>query len=458
MEKWKFIYGCVIGCLFWLSGTEDVFSQVSPDDDFDTYQSAVVSDFYTFEDSINVDFANFLEQAWREFAVYEGMEPPLYSMGEPGCIACSSGGLAVNNQKQMSPDNRFFGTTVELASLPGKWFTLPGVREKQVAGGWRRLSKEDFTSFFNACGNYTEMLNLNGWGAFLLVKHISRHGYTSFSSSERTLFLFYVLSNWGYKVKIGRGEGDTLVLLLPFKEEVYRMPFVRMGNVKYYLMDTDNISLKTLYSFDAEYPSAHKTLSLSLPEAPSFPVERILRKFTGKYELSVELNKYLLDFYATYPLCDLSVYFQAKASVGFHVSLNRYIGMQLDGKSQLMRVVWLLDFVQQLFVHKSDESVHGKEMYYFPEEICCYPYADCEDLSVFLFYLLQLYTDRKVLVLYYPSHVALAVENCVGYKGKLLQHGGKEYIICDPSYKGAAPGRVIPTCAAQKPIIVSYFE
>lgn len=452
----KFIYGCLLGCLFWLSGTEHVFSQVSQDDDFDAYQSAIISDFYAFEDSIHVDFANFLEQAWQEFTVYEGTEPPRYSKVIPDYVVCSSGRLAVNNPKQTAPDNRFFGTVVEPTSLPGKLFSLPGVGEKQVAEGWRSLSKENFTSLFDDCRNYTEKLHLNGWGAFLLVKHISRHGYASFSSSERTLFLFYVLSNWGYKVKIGRGEGNTLVLLLPFKEEVYRMPYVRMGNVKYYVMDTDNANLKTLYSFDAEYPPAHKTLSFSVPEALCFPEERIIRKFTGKYVLSVELNKHLLDFYATYPLCDLSVYFQSKVSAGFHVSLGRYIEKQLDGKSRLACVSWLLDFVQQLFIHKSDELVYGKEMYYFPEEVCHYPYADCEDLSVFLFYLLRLYTDRKVLVLYYPSHVALAVENCAGYKGKLLKYGEKEYMICDPSYKGAAPGRVIPACTTQKPVIVSY--
>lgn len=460
MAGLKFLYGCFLGALFWLSGTENAFSQVEADEDFDTYQAAIVSDFYTFEDSIRSDFAHFLEQAWQEFTVYKGTEPPLYSSVISVPASFDTGRPVVKDKVQTVPDDSFFGMAIRLATLPGKQFSLPGVGEKQVAEGWRKLSKENFTSFFEDCKALTKMSNLNGWGKFLLLNYIGNHEYASFSSSERVLFLFYVLSNWGYKVKIGRGEGNTLVLLLPFKEEVYRMPYIRMGNVKYYLMDTGmgTVNPERLYSFEAEYPPACNMLSFSVPEALRFPENTITRKFTGTYQVSVELNRYLLDFYATYPLCDLSVYFKAEASAGFTVSLGQYIKQQLDGKSPLACVSWLLDFVQRLFVHKSDDAVHGKEMYYFPEESCFYPYADCEDLSVFLFHLLRMYTDRDLLVLYYPLHVAVAVENCEGYKGDLLRYGEKEYMICDPSYKGVAPGKVIPACAALKPLVVSYFE
>ena len=70
-----------------------------------------------------------------------------------------------------------------------------------------------------------------------LLKYASMQLYPSFHPRERTLFLFYALSNAGYKAKIGRVEKDVLVLLLPFAEEVYKLPFIKAGEEKYYVMD-----------------------------------------------------------------------------------------------------------------------------------------------------------------------------------------------------------------------------
>lgn len=121
-------------------------------------------------------------------------------------------------------------------------------------------------------------------------------------------------------------------------------------------------------------------------------------------------------------------------------------------------MAWLLDFVQQTFTHKPDIEVHKSEVYYFPEETAFYPYADCEDLSVFLSWLVRRYITNNVLILYYPNHVAIAVERYDGYKGEVFTYRDKEYLICDPSYRGSMPGKVIPACASLKPIIVSYAK
>lgn len=450
------VYGFL--CLFCLVNTGQAVAQVDADEDFDAYLSAIVSDFYAFEDSINLDFANFLEQAWQPFTVYEGTEPPAYSAGWKQKALTIGEEVEPITEAVASPAITFFGTHIALASFPGQAFSLSDVSEKWVADGWRRLASEDFASFLNTCRQYSGKLSLNDWGRYLLLREVCYRGYPSLSSSERTLFLFYLLSHSGYKVKIGRGGENRLVLLLPFREEVYRMPYIRVGEMKYYLTDVSSLKLKELYSFQADYPAAHAQLSLSVQRPLRFPEEATEPKAPRKGNLGMELNKNILDFYATYPYCDLSIYFRAKPSEDFDVSLSRRIETQLRDKSRLECVAWLLDFVQQSFSHKPDKDVHGREVYYFPEETFFYPYADCEDLSVFLSFLLNRFTDRQVLTLYYPSHVAVAVENCEGYKGEVLTYGGRTYFVCDPSYKGAKPGNVIPSCAAIKPVIVSYFN
>lgn len=451
-----FRYLVLIG-LFCMSNAGTVLSQVSMDEDFEDYQSDIVADFYQFEDSINLDFANFLEQAWQEFEIYEGTEPPVYMFGKAG-FPVSTGHAPVSHEQKVSTvDPDFFGVPVRFTFLPEVVLSLSDVNEKRVADGWRKLATTNFTSFLGECERSFKRLRLNEWGEYLLLRRVCDQAYPHFSSSERNLLLFYILSNFGYRAKIGRGLDDSLVLLLPFKEEVFRIPYIRVEGMKYYVMNTEKSGLKKLYSFKAEYPTVRKTVSFAIRTNIQFPVESVTRTFSGKNAFTVELNRHLLDFYASYPLCDLSVYFQAVSSDSFEESLNRYIEKRLEGKSMLLRIAWLLDFAQQLFVHKPDKEVHRKEVYYFPEEICYYPFADCEDFSIFLSFLLKVYTHQKVLTLYYPSHVAVAVENC-GFKGKVFMYEDKEYIICDPSYKGGALGKVIPACAGLKPKVVSYFK
>lgn len=428
-------------CLLGMGHTERIAAQGSLEDDFEEYSSAIEADFYSFEDSINHDFADFLEQAWQEFTVYEGTEPPLYA-GNGSANAISSSLPAARTQEGV--DNLFFGRLLQFASFPGKTCSLSGFSEKQVADGWRQLAAADFTSFFETYTRYSNEMGLNGWGNYLLFKQISRQGYPLFTTEERTLFLFYVLSNSSYKVKIGRVGERSLVLLLPFAEEVYKLPFIWIDKEKYYLVTAPQERLKNLYSFVVEHPKAKKALSLAIRKKLLFPEKRT--------------NRNLLDFYATFPLCDLSVYFRAEPSASFARSMDAVIKKNLAGKSRLEQVAWLLDFVQHTFVHRPDVEVHGSEVYYFPEETGFYPYADCEDLSVFLSWLVRRYTSCRVLTLYYPLHVAVAVEFCEGYAGNLLMYQDEAYFICDPSYKGGRPGMVIPACLSVKPTVVSYFK
>lgn len=451
MKTGRSIYGWLLFvCLWSVEYAEPVGAQVNADDEFEDYLSSIEADFYNFEDSINRDFANYLEQAWQEFTVYEGTEPPVYAGG----ISFAGAG----DIPFVQPGDSFFGSSLHYPCQAGKDLSLSGLSEKEVADGWRKLGADDFTSFFKAYMDYSRQFSLNDWGNYQLLEYVSRQHYPTFSHHEQTLFLFYTLSNVGYKVKIGRAEKDALVLLLPFAEEVYKLPFIRAGERKYYVLDIASRRLKKLYSIVSDYPKAEKIVSLKIPKALNFQENKIARTLTGNYPLSLSLNRNLLDFYATFPLCDLSVYFGTEPSVAFTGFMDKAVKAHLTGKPRSEQIAWLLDFVQQAFTHKPDVEVHKTEVYYFPEETAFYPYVDCEDLSVFLSWLLCRYVTSEVLILFYPTHVAVAVERYEGYRGEVLKYRDKEYLICDPSYREAAPGKVIPACASLKPVIVSYSK
>ena len=82
MKKSRFIYSWLLFvCFFNVKYAEPAEAQVSAEDEFEDYLSSIEADFYNFEDSINRNFADYMEQAWQEFTVYEGTEPPVYAGG-----------------------------------------------------------------------------------------------------------------------------------------------------------------------------------------------------------------------------------------------------------------------------------------------------------------------------------------------------------------------------------------
>ncbi|MBQ4162059.1 MAG: hypothetical protein IJD84_04090 [Parabacteroides sp.] len=452
MNKKCFIYGWLLFVCFWnIKCVESAGAQVNMKEDFEDFLSSIESDFYSFEDSINKVFADYLEQTWQEFTVYEGRDFPVYA----GNISS----FGTKDTAMVQSYDSFYGSHLFFPNVLINDFSLSDLSEKKVADGWRGLGTVDFTSFFRTYKEYAQQFCLNDWGNYLLLKYATQQlCYSSFTPSEQLLLLYYLLSNVGYKAKIGRVENEKLVLLLPFMEEVYKIPFIKVGEKKYYIMDISSRPLKKIYTVMSDFPKADKILSLHILEALDFPISNVTCEFKDKRYLPLSLNRNLLDFYATYPLCDLSVYFRSVPSKVFTESMDNSIKKYLKGKTQSEQVSWLLNFVQQMFTHKPDMDVHKTEVYYFPEEMVFYPYTDCEDLSVFLSWLLCRYVTDEVLVLYYPTHVAIAVERYEGYQGEIFKYQNKEYLICDPSYRGAVPGKVIPACVSLRPIVVSYSK
>lgn len=451
MKKCGMIWICFLFVLLGrIECLDTLVAQVRDEEEFADFLSSIQTDFYTYEDSINRNFADYLEQSWQEFTVYEGIEPPVYTDG----TVC----LEQKETVALERDGSFFGSSLHFPSTVEDKLSLSGLSEKEVADGWRSLGDQDFTSFFKTYMGYSRQFSLNDWGNYQLLKYATLQRNTALTSYEQTLFLFYVLSHAGYRAKIGRAGKDVLVLLLPFEEEVYKRPYIRVGGKKYYIMDLSSQPFKKLYSIESDYPKSDRVISLQIPVALDFPIDKVDRHFTGKYPCSLSANRNLLHFYATIPLCDLSVYFNASLSTWFTQLMDDVVSKHLKGKRQSEQMAWLLDFVQQLFTHKPDVEVHAKEVYYFPEETAYYPYADCEDLSVFLSWLVRRYITNDVLILYYPTHVAIAVKRYEGYRGEVFTYGGKEYLICDPSYRGSVPGKVIPSCASLKPVVVSYVK
>lgn len=418
-------------------------------DEFDSFLSSITSEFYTYLDSIDLEFALLLEDEWQEFMVYEGEDPPLYASSS--VVTLPKEGRQVSTPVgQQSARSSFYGQPVTLSVAQRPPLRIGSFSEKNVADAWRVLFQYDFTSLLLGVNRYCKALTLNDWGKYKLISHIVDDRFSFPLSGERTLLLSYLLIHAGIHAKMAVVD-SRLSLLLPFEEDVYQQSYIKLDGVKYYL--TENGRVQKLLTSVHNYPKDVGMLSLAI-NAPFTFQERLVR--SEKTGNPVVQDKNLLDFYDTWPLCDLSVYAKAKPSRTFKDRLDTVLLQEMSTKGPLEQVAFLLNWVQQATTHKPDTDVHGQEKYYFPEETLYYPFADCEDLSVLLHWLIRTYTSCQPVLLLYDDHVACGIERPDGYEGTVLSWQGRQYIICDPSYKGAGLGQVVPVYNSKQPRVVSY--
>ena len=137
MKKSRFIYSWLLFvCFFNVKYAEPAEAQVSAEDEFEDYLSSIEADFYNFEDSINRNFADYMEQAWQEFTVYEGTEPPVYA-----------GGLFFTGTIETTlvhPRDSFFGSFLHFPYMVpgGNYRSVHGVYFQNQAILYRTVWKE----------------------------------------------------------------------------------------------------------------------------------------------------------------------------------------------------------------------------------------------------------------------------------------------------------------------------
>ena len=220
---------------------------------FNQYQQRKQSDFDAFRRQANAQFAAKMAEAWQLF----DMEPPMPNPTEPDPVAPPT----PKNEPPVLPMPVIPGATIDpLPKEPAKpqpkpqpkpieprepqgpWFSfhfyntpckvridnslrfkLNKIDEKSVAAVWQQLSGEASDALVADCYRLIEEMNLCDWAAIKLFKAIG-DAYYGKGSNEATLMQMYLLTQTGFKARIGRTE-TKLIVLVPFDGTVYGMSF-----------------------------------------------------------------------------------------------------------------------------------------------------------------------------------------------------------------------------------------
>ncbi len=448
---------------------------------YSSFQRTTMNDYQSFRDSINEEYADFLENTWRQFhgllpkvsPIKDKPIPPMpYKEGEgrikdkelPYVDIVPIAPPApqpkpvepIKDQPQPIEERfafRFYGTEGQVRLDNDMRFSLTGTNENHVADAWRRLSGEKkFDNVIRDCLELRIRYGLCDWAYLQMLKELGTQ-FCGANTNESTLLMAYLYCQSGYKMRIGRGESGRLYLMVASRHCIYGIPYFQIAGEDYYPLDYKENSL---YICEASFPK-EQPLSLwiaqetKLANKPS-DVRTLKSKRYPQLNVTIQGNRNLIDFYNSYPTSQVgedfmtrwAMYANTPLTKGMKDSLYPALRNAIQGKSQQEAANMLLNFVQTAFVYEYDDKVWGDDRAFFAEESLYYPYCDCEDRSILFSRLVRDLLDLKVVLVYYPGHLATAVHFTDYITGDYILLNNQRFTVCDPTYIGAPVGATMP--------------
>ena len=364
----------------------------------------------------------------------------------------------------------FYGRQISIAVDPKLKLKSTGIEEKEVADYFSKIAKcgDETHALWTEITKVVNDFGLNEWGYFCLVREVSEKMFDNVN--DRSLFCFYMLRNeGGFKTRLARGKVSgslTLLIALDNSKEVYSYTYFRFADdetgtkkVKYYTVYGGGKANEAVYSYDfCKQDTEKKQMRLDFDKILNMgecDVNRTL-KLTKDKNVTLPYNKAHMAYLNDVPMTVFPIYFTSPVSIEAQKVLQKNFNEMKSEYSPVQFIQVLLHFVQTAFDYKTDEEQFGYEKYFYPEEVIGYPYSDCEDRAALFAWLVQKYTNAKVIGLQYEGHVATAVwfGDDADIQGDGFMYGGKKYYVCDPTYINASIGMTMPQFKGKTPKVI----
>ncbi|MDR0505979.1 MAG: hypothetical protein LBH32_04055 [Dysgonamonadaceae bacterium] len=475
----------VIALLF-LSASVGISAQNSLEDfrkqsrkEYEDFRRQVVKEYSDFRDRANAEYAEFMRRAWEqhksmpEIPAPKPPDPPIPPVVVPKEEMDKTpedkpvpyeevipAPVVIEQPKPVAPvpeipkpketlfSFRVFGTECKVRLADEDRFRLTACTEDAIADAWKKLSQPQYNNLIRDCLQLRTRLNLCDWAYLLLLQKLSSD-FLGENSNESTLLAAFIYGQSGYKMRLARSESGSLFLMVASRHI--------LCNIGYYVIDSENFyplncREKKLFICNNVFPG-EQALSLLIGKEQYFTANVGSKRtlMSEKYPdvtATISSNKNLIDFYSTYPQSYINsdattkwtFYANTPLSQSVKETLYPALSKAVQGKSEQDAANILINFVQTAFKYEYDDVVWGYDRPFFADETLYYPFSDCEDRAILFSRLIRDLTGLKVVLLYYPGHLATAVKFSEMIPGDYLQVNGQRYLVCDPTYTGANIG------------------
>ena len=460
---------------------------------YDEFRANMMSDFHSFRKGVLEGYADFLEGIWRNYKVFKSEYPDLVPKPDvvpdvenrpispkPNNVPIEPDSIETPLKPQQPsldkiPDKPIINKVIpsEIPTTPkipmiensihvefyGLSIGLPlkkimykngPLQRNQIAKYWRTLEKDGWKQIAPILLEYKRQYNYSDFMYYLLVsKYVSE---IESDMTKRCVIKLFLLVHSGYDARVAY-HNNTLVLLLPFTNQLYACTYIVQNGVKYYLFHENKLpSNGSIYSYELPVKENNlKLLYANLLDNPHVGVNNKEYHITdGRLTISGNVNINLMELLDDLPQMSNVLYAKPILDNDCRMQIVNSLKKQLEGKSKEEALQALLHFMHHAFKYATDQVQFGKEKPYFFEELLYYPKCDCEDRSVFFAYLVKQVLGLECHLVDYPGHIAVAV-SIEGVTGTYYIHEGKKFYIADPTYIGASIGECMPDYIHSKP-------
>lgn len=456
----------------------------------DDFRKSVRNDLNDFRKQCIEEYIEFMSNPWKEFVedkpvpkpkddpkppvvkpdddnddnkesipvVIEEVVPPVVTPPQPQPIQPIEE-VPVVEEKRV--DFSFYGTSLSVRFDEANKIMLKDNTERGIAKALGLYKVEAYDNMLIDCLELRKELRLNDWGYLQMLKNLAYKVHGGKNNSAM-LMLAYLFIQSGYKMRFAMCS-DVLYLLFASNHVIYDSNSFRIGGDVYYGVEPLPNRLSVC---EASFPK-EQNLSLVMGASPKLAKEsgnsrQIASKRYLDVKADVRVNKNLMNFYTDYPTSMIGEDFMTLWAIYANTPMADDIKEQLypqlcsflSGKSLLEAANILLNWVQTGFEYEYDDKVWGCDRAFFAEESLNYPYCDCEDRAILYTRLIRDLLGLKCILVFYPGHLACAVNFPDYIGGDYILLEGKKYIVTDPTYIGAPVGRTMPNMSNVKAKVI----
>ena len=353
-----------------------------------------------------------------------------------------------------------FGTECKVRIGENCRYKLPNASTAAVADAIENVFPgQQFENLLYDCLQERKRHDFSDWAYYQMLLALTRQFYGD--SNEAVLCQAFLYSQSGYKMRLAH-TSQKLYMLAATRHFIFNKQFYVLNGENYFLLSDNKVD--QLGICEASFPK-ESSLSLQITASQQFAENPTMqRTITSRYNedfsFTISSNKNYIDFFGTYPSSTVNNNFMSRWAMYANTPLEKGVKDQLyppmkaklKGLSQKEAVQQLLWWMHgavdtegkikdaNCFLYNYDENVWGCDRPFFGEETLFYPYCDCEDRSVLLSHLVRDLLNLDVVLVYYPGHLAMAVNFTEPVKGDYVMLNGRKFIVCDPTFIGGRVG------------------
>ena len=449
-------------------------------DDFQAYRQKMLSGFQGFRKNILDDYAKFLNGIWEDYEMFKGKKAhplpkphvqPQKKKDEPKPDPKTIVPENVNPTEPLVENNTPAPKPVPVTPsthVPFSWCGMPmQLTDAKLTENLNDFSKEGLIAYFEAVNNsrirqdvlpqmanIANSYNFNDWCLFLLIESYVKRIKAGANANTRNFICWYMMAQFGFDVRLAF-NANHLFYLLPFKQQVYACNFIKIHGTPYYIWGEGNIDENAGFSTPNVPDDTGEAINLIMTKPLNLPyhAKRFTHTFSG-HTLSVDVNENLIRVMKQFPQMPIYSYAVSSGDNKARSQLLSQMEKFIEGMSELDAANFMLQFIQS-FDYATDDDQFGYEKPFFIEETLYYPKCDCEDRAILYHFLVTQLLRKDVHLVHYPNHECTAVNFSQRLNADSYVYGGKQYVICDPTYIGASIGMCMPDYRNVKPEI--YF-